>query len=33
VEDRNCLAPWIPEAEEAADEHQLNAVDRNGRSL
>lgn len=33
VEDRNCLAPWIPEEEEAADEHQLNAVDRNGRSL
>ena len=33
VEDRACLTPWIPSSDEAADEHQLNAVDRNGNTL
>lgn len=31
--DRACLAPWIPEANEAPDDHQLNAVDLNGNPL
>ncbi|NNF40009.1 MAG: cytochrome C peroxidase [Woeseiaceae bacterium] len=33
VEDRQCLAPWIPAPGEAADEHQLNAVNINGDTL
>ena len=33
VTDRACLAPWIPEASEAPDENQLNAVDANGNLL
>ena len=33
VRDRACLAPWIPEASEAPDGHQLNAKDRNGNPL
>lgn len=33
VEDRDCLAPWIPDAEEAVDEHQLNAVNGVGELL
>jgi len=31
--DRNCLADWIPDADEAADQHQLNAIDDNGNTL
>jgi len=33
VLDRACLAPWIPDASEAPDDHQLNAVDVNGNPL
>ena len=33
VADRACLAQWIPEASEAPDGNQLNAVDRNGDPL
>jgi cytochrome c peroxidase len=33
VEDRACLAAWIPASDEAADEVQLNAVDINGDPL
>ncbi len=33
VEDRQCLAPWIPAPGEAADDHQLNAVNVNGDAL
>lgn len=33
VEDRDCLAPWIPAESEAADEHQLNAINRTGNAL
>ena len=33
VEDRACLAPWIPNADDAHDEHQLNAVDAAGNNL
>lgn len=33
VSDRTCLAPWVPGAAEAPDDHQLNAVDRNGAAL
>ena len=31
--DRACLTPWIPRDDEAADAHQLNAVDANGDLL
>lgn len=31
--DRACLAPWIPDASEAPDENQLNAVDIDGNPL
>lgn len=31
--DRACLAPWIPEPDEAPDENQLNAVDADGNAL
>lgn len=31
--DRACLAPWIPEAVDAPDDNQLNAVDGDGNSL
>ena len=33
VESRACLAPWIPAESDAADDHQLNAIDVNGNSL
>lgn len=33
VQNRQCLAPWIPTPDEAADEHQLNAIDVNGQEL
>ena len=33
VSDRACLAQWIPDASEAPDGNQLNAVDRNGDPL
>jgi len=33
VTSRACLAPWIPAANEAVDEHQLNAVDISGSTL
>lgn len=33
VENRQCLAPWIATPDEAADDHQLNAVDINGDAL
>ena len=33
IEDRDCLSPWIPTPEEAPDDHQLNAVDANGKPL
>ena len=33
VTDRSCLAPWIPDASEAPDGHQLNAVDSDGNLL
>jgi len=33
VLDRACLSPWIPDVQEAADDHQLNAVDVNGNPL
>ena len=33
VEDRECLAPWIPTASEAADDFQLNAEDAEGNAL
>ena len=33
VLDRACLAPWIPDASEAPDDNQLNAVDRSGNPL
>lgn len=33
VTDRECLAPWIPNTEENADNHQLNAKDKNGLAL
>lgn len=33
VESRVCLSPWIPTANEAADDHQINAVDINGNAL
>ena len=33
VTDRACLAPWIPEASEAPDGNQLNAVDGGGNPL
>lgn len=33
AKDRNCLARWVPNAEEAADNHQLNAIDRNNSPL
>ena len=31
--DRACLAPWIPEPQEAPDGNQLNAIDANGNAL
>ena len=31
--DRACLVPWIPDAAEAPDAHQLNAIDENGNAL
>lgn len=33
IEDRACMAPWIPDAGDAPDDHQLNAVDVNGAAL
>ncbi len=33
VTDRACVAPWIPEASEAPDGNQLNAVDVDGNPL
>jgi cytochrome c peroxidase len=33
VLDYQCLKPWIPDAEEAPDAHQLNATDRDGNRL
>ena len=33
VQSRACLSPWIATADEAADEHQLSAVDINGNPL
>ena len=33
IEDRACLAPWIPEPAEAPDGNQLNARDRDGNAL
>lgn len=33
VESRLCLSPWIPTANEAADDHQINAVNINGNAL
>ena len=33
VLDRDCLAPWIAAPAEAADDHQINAVDVNGNPL
>lgn len=33
VQDRNCLAPWIAQPQDAADEQQLNAIDGNGDLL
>ena len=33
VLDRDCLAPWISAPEEAADDHQINAVNVNGNPL
>jgi len=33
VKDRDCLAPWIPTASEAADDFQLNAKDAEGNAL
>jgi len=31
--DRTCVAPWVPEPDEAPDENQLNAVDAGGNAL
>jgi cytochrome c peroxidase len=33
VESRDCLSDWIPSADEATDNHQLNAINRNGVAL
>lgn len=33
VEDRSCLAPWIPEANGGPDGNQLNAIDAQGNAL
>lgn len=33
VLDRACLAPWIPDASEAPDDNQLNAIDISGNPL
>ncbi len=33
VTERECLSPWIPDASDAADKHQLNAVDWQGKAL
>lgn len=33
VQDRACFGRWIPRADEAPDQHQLNAVDRLGNPL
>ena len=33
VENSACLSDWIPTLEEAADDHQLNAINQNGLSL
>ena len=33
VENSTCLSDWIPSADEAADDHQLNAINQNGLSL
>lgn len=33
IDERDCLAPWIPTKAEAPDEHQLQAVDNRGRKL
>jgi cytochrome c peroxidase len=33
VEDRGCLAAWIPTDDEAADDFQLNAIDISGNEL
>ena len=33
VESSACLGDWIPTVDEAADEHQLNAINQNGLSL
>ena len=33
VESSTCMSDWIPTADEAADNHQLNAIDQNGQAL
>lgn len=33
VEDSTCLADWVPSADDAPDNHQLNGVDQNGLNL
>jgi cytochrome c peroxidase len=33
VESISCLSDWIPTINEAADNHQLNAINRNGQAL
>jgi cytochrome c peroxidase len=33
VESSTCLSDWIPASNEAADNHQLNAINRNGQAL
>lgn len=33
VESSACLSDWIPSPDEAADDHQLNAINQNGLSL
>ncbi|GAA6135003.1 hypothetical protein NBRC116188_17930 [Oceaniserpentilla sp. 4NH20-0058] len=33
VEDRECLAPWIPTASQSVDNHQLNPEDAEGNAL
>jgi cytochrome c peroxidase len=33
VENRECLSDWIPAANEAPDNHQINAINQNGQTL
>lgn len=33
VESSTCMSDWIPTTNEAADNHQLNAIDQNGQAL